>query len=75
MTKQTKEVSKHLALDAKTLNESLLDVFNKLKQDVSTMDQAKELANVAGKIIKLNMGRMEYNQLSDSKKVIEFWED
>ena len=64
-----------VATNAKSLNKSLLEIFNGVNMETIGLDKAKELANVSGKIIKLNLGRLEYRKMSDSKDEIDFWKE
>ena len=56
------------------LRNSLLDNFEKLKNDELHIARAKELANTAGKIINSLKVEMEYNKIRNNNKVIPFLE-
>ena len=68
-------MEQQLAKNAKTLNIALLDIFNSLNESKMPVDQAKELANVAGKVIKLNCGRIEYKKITKTPGKIDFWQE
>lgn len=66
---------KTIATNAKTLSKSLLEVYNDLLMDKITLPKAKEASNVAGKVIKNNLGRLEYKGLTKSNVEIDFWQE
>lgn len=53
----------------------LLDVYRKLKSKKISLRDAKECANVAGKIFTSGKLQLEYNAYTKSVKRIEFFED
>lgn len=53
------QARKTIVRNAQTLNTSLLELFNGLNDGTINLPLAKELFNGSGKIIKLNMGRLE----------------
>lgn len=57
----------------KDLRDEQIDAYNKLKAGKIGQSQAKELANVAGKILSSCKIQMEYNKMvGDQKKRIKF---
>jgi len=56
----------------KTMRDDLIDTFNKLKSGEIGLSEAKELANVAGKVFSSAKLQLEYNRYAQSKKTIEF---
>jgi len=56
------------------LREQLVDVFNKLRAKEIGVSEAKELANVAGKIVSSAKTQLEYNRYCGSKNSIKFLE-
>jgi len=61
------------ATNAKTLNKSLLEAFNSINDGTLKTAKAKDLANMAGKAIVLNLGRLENKRLTKHDKEIDFW--
>ena len=57
------------------LRDHLITVYNQLKDNEIGMQEAKGLANVAGKIISTGKSQMEYNKMVGSKTRIKFFED
>jgi len=58
--------------NVKTLRDDLLDTFDKLKAGDIGIAEAKELANVAGKVFSSAKLQLEYNKYAQSKKTIKF---
>ena len=56
----------------KTMRDDLIQTFNKLKDGEIGLSEAKELANVAGKVFSSAKLQLEYNKYAQSKKSIEF---
>jgi len=56
----------------KVLRDELISTFTKLKAGKIGLNEAKELANVSGKIISSAKLQMEYNKYAQSKKAIKF---
>jgi hypothetical protein len=56
------------------LRNQLVDVFNKLREKEIGVSEAKELANVSGKIISSAKTQLEYNRYCGSKNSIKFLE-
>lgn len=54
------------------LREQLIEIFNKLKKKQIGVNEAKELANVSGKIISSAKTQLEYNKYCGSKDEIHF---
>ena len=57
------------------LRNHLIEVYGQLKNNEIGMQEAKGLANVAGKIISTGKSQMEYNKMVGSKTRIKFFED
>ena len=58
----------------KDLRESLVDNYEKLKNNEMELKMAKELANTAGKVLNSLKVELEYQALTGNKKRIEFLE-
>jgi len=56
----------------KSMRDDLIDTFDKLKSGEIGLSEAKELANVAGKVFSSAKLQLEYNRYAQSKKTIEF---
>ncbi len=56
------------------LEVELCDVFEQLKKDQKRVLQAKELANVAGKIIGAQKVSLDYAAMHGKKQVLPFME-
>lgn len=56
------------------LREQLVDIFNQLRKKEIGQSEAKELANVSGKIISSAKAQLEYNKYCGSKDRIKFLE-
>jgi len=54
------------------MRDDLIDTFDKLKSGEIGLSEAKELANVAGKVFSSAKLQLEYNRYAQSKKTIEF---
>ena len=54
------------------LRNHLIEVYEQLKNNDIGMQEAKGLANVAGKIISTGKSQMEYNKMVGSKTRIKF---
>lgn len=54
------------------LREELINVFEKIKSKEIDLKQAKELTNVAGKIINSAKLELEYDQFLGNKSKIKF---
>ncbi len=65
-------MTKKKIMNIKHLRDELLDVFSKLTLGKMGLNQAKETANVAGKIINTAKVQLEYNKYTQSKKEIKF---
>lgn len=57
------------------LTNDLSLVYDELRSEKMGKSQAKELANVAGKLISASKTKMEYNKMVGSKNPIKFLED
>jgi hypothetical protein len=51
----------------------LSDVFAKLKAGELDCKNADALANVAGKLIKVNLGQLQYYELRKEQPDLSFW--
>jgi hypothetical protein len=58
----------------KDLRESLVDNYEKLKNNEMELKMAKELANTAGKVLNSLKVELEYQALTGNKKIIKFLE-
>jgi hypothetical protein len=58
----------------KDLRESLVDNYEKLKNNEMDLKMAKELANTAGKVLNSLKVELEYQTLTGNKNRIEFLE-
>jgi len=56
------------------MRNQLVDVFGKLRAKKIGVNEAKELANVSGKIISSAKTQLEYNKYCGSKQEINFLE-
>ncbi len=56
------------------LRNDLIEVYNNLRDGKIGQSKAKEMANVAGKIIASAKSQLEYNKWSKSGKTIDFYE-
>lgn len=54
------------------LRKELINIFNELKEKKIGVNEAKELANISGKIISSAKTQLEYNKYCGSKESIEF---
>jgi len=54
------------------LRSSLIETFNSLRAKEIGLNEAKELANTAGKIVSTAKVQLEYNKWCGSKKEINF---
>jgi len=57
------------------LTNDMAVVYNELRAKELGNSEAKELANVAGKMISASKTKMEYNKMTGSKNPIQFLED
>lgn len=56
------------------LRNDLLDVYNQLREGEIGQSKAKEMANVAGKIIASAKSQLEYNKWAKTGNKIDFYE-
>lgn len=56
------------------LRNNLVEIFNQLRRKEIGQSEAKELANVSGKIISSAKAQLEYNKYCGSKERIKFLE-
>lgn len=56
------------------LREDLIKVYENLRSGNLGTNEAKQAANVAGKILSTAKAQMEYNKMVQSKKKIKFLE-
>ena len=62
-------------MNIKDLRDDLISVFEKLKKGEIGQQEAKELANVSGKILSSAKTQMEYNKMTGgNNKPIQFLE-
>ena len=61
-------------MKVKELRNELISVFNNLKKGEIKQSDAKEFANVAGKIISTAKLEIEYNKIMGTKSKIDFLE-
>ena len=54
------------------LRDALIDTFNKLREKEIGLNEAKEMANTAGKIVSTAKTQLEYNKWCGSKQEIKF---
>jgi hypothetical protein len=59
--------------NVQALTTELSDVFEKLKKSELDVAQADALANVAGKIIKANLGQLAYYDQRKETPHLPFW--
>lgn len=60
--------------NVQALTEELADVFQKLKAGTLEVKAADALANVAGKLIKVNLGQLQYYDQRKETPHLQFWE-
>ena len=60
--------------NVKTLRDELINTFEQLKRGEIGISEAKQLANVSGKIFYSAKLQLEYNQFAQSKNRIVFLE-
>ena len=56
----------------KELREELVTIFDELKEDNIDYKKAKEITNIAGKIIQSTKVEIDYAKLNRTKKKIDF---
>ena len=61
-------------MNIKDLRDSLVESFGELKQGKLKSKDAKELTNLAGKIIMSAKTELDYNKYMKTKKKIDFFE-
>jgi len=61
--------------NVKELTSELSDVFAKLKAGAIECKDADALANVAGKLIKANVGQLTYYEQRKETPTLPFWEE
>ena len=54
------------------LRNDLIDVYSQMRSGSMGLDEAKQAANVAGKILGTAKVQMEYNKMCQTKKKINF---
>ena len=54
------------------LRENLISVYEQLRKKEIGVSEAKELANITGKVISSAKAQMEYNKMVGSKSAIKF---
>ena len=57
------------------LRNDLIEVYEKLRSGKIGVDEAKQAANVSGKIMSTAKSQMEYNKMTGRKDVIDFMEE
>ena len=68
MTKITRESN------VEDLRKELLGLYGSLKSGKTGISEAKTFANVAGKVLSMAKGQMEYNKMLRSQEKIPFFE-
>lgn len=58
--------------NVKTMRNDLIETYRKLKDGEIGLNEAKQLANVAGKVFASAKLQLEYNKYAQSKKAIKF---
>lgn len=58
-----------------SLRKDLTEVYNKLRSHEIGIEEAKQVANVAGKVIKSATAQLEYNRYVGNKREIDFFEE
>lgn len=58
-----------------TLRQDLTEVYNKLRAGEIGIDEAKTVANLAGKVVKSATAQLEYNKFTGQKRNIGFFEE
>jgi len=61
-------------MNIKDLRDSLVESFGELKQGKLKSKDAKELTNLAGKIIMSAKTELDYNKYMKNERVIDFFE-
>lgn len=59
-------------MNVKGLRDELLNTFNKLRGGSIGIQEAKELANVSGKVLSSAKLQLEYNKYTQSQNSIKF---
>jgi len=57
------------------LRDDLVNVYKDLKNGKIGINEAKQLANIVGKVVASANSQMEYNKMTQSKSRIKFFED
>lgn len=60
--------------NAQDLTSQLAEVFKMTKEGSMDVKQAESLANIAGKMIKANLGQISYYQLREEAPTLPFWQ-
>jgi len=58
-----------------TLREDLIAVYNELRSGDIGISEAKELANVSGKVLSSAKSQLEYQKYAGKKEAIKFFEE
>lgn len=58
-----------------SLRKDLTEVYNKLRSNEIGIEEAKQVANVAGKVLKSATAQLEYNRYVGNKREIDFFEE
>jgi len=66
MSKETKQ------MNVKELRDDLIKTYQQLRNGSIGLNEAKQLSNVAGKIMGTAKTQLEYNKYAQSKEKIEF---
>lgn len=61
--------------NVKELTAQLSEVFAQTKAGTMDVKQAESLANIAGKMIKANLGQLSYYELRKESPSLPFWEE
>ena len=61
-------------MNVEDLRDKLTEQFDDLLAGKLTVDKAKEISNMAGKVMNTAKVQMEYNKLTRNKKTIDFLE-
>jgi hypothetical protein len=57
------------------LRDDLIEVYQALREGRIGINEAKQAANIAGKVIGSANSQMEYNKMAQSKEKIKFFEN
>lgn len=68
-------MSENKLTNVKSTTAALSDVFELLKAGKIGHKEADSLANVAGKLIKVNLGQLQYYELRKEAPSLPFWQE